>query len=162
MRCRTLTSAVVCAAAIAPGSAHQTDPARGPDGTRTETTTLVERMARVGRAYSPTFSPDGKQLALVSDLNGTPQLWIMPTDGGWPRLVTAGSDPVGGVQWSPTNDWLAFSVLPGGGLNSQIYVIRATGTHRNGGAGPRAGETGAAAGRHRVLHLLSLASGRAA
>jgi len=87
-------------------------------------TALVERLARIGRASSPTFSPDGKHVALVSDLSGVPQIWIVPAGGGWPRLVTAGDDPVGVVVWSPAGDWLAFTVLPGGGLNSQIYRTR--------------------------------------
>ena len=58
-------------------------------------------------------------MALVSDLSGVPQVWIVPVEGGWPRLVTSGGDPVGGVRWSPSGDWLAFSLLPGGGLNSR-------------------------------------------
>jgi Tol biopolymer transport system component len=80
------------------------------------------------RSASPTFSPDGKQVALISDLSGTPHVWIVPTTGGWPRLVTSGIDPIGAVQWSPTSDWLAISILPGGGLNSQVYVVRPDGT----------------------------------
>jgi dipeptidyl aminopeptidase/acylaminoacyl peptidase len=128
MKSRALTLALVGIALVAPGSAQQTNTARSSDQPPTETDTLVERMARVGRAFSPTFSPDGRHIAMVSDLNGIPQIWIVPTAGGWPRLVTAVSDPVGGVQWSPTSEWLAFSILPGGGLNSQIYVIRADGT----------------------------------
>ena len=43
-------------------------------------------------------------------------------------MVTTGADPVGGVEWSPAGDWLAFTLLPGGGLNSQIYVVRPDGT----------------------------------
>ena len=131
MKSRALTLAVAFVALVASGSAQQTKAPRSSE-TATEnatgTATLVERMARVGRAFAPTFSPDGRQIALISDLNGIPQIWIVPTAGGWPRLVTAGSDPVGGVRWSPTSEWLAFSILPGGGLNSQIYVIRADGT----------------------------------
>ncbi|HET8645523.1 MAG TPA: prolyl oligopeptidase family serine peptidase, partial [Vicinamibacteria bacterium] len=42
--------------------------------------------------------------------------------------MTALPDPVGGVKWSPQGDWLAISVLPGGGLNSQVYVVRPDGT----------------------------------
>jgi dipeptidyl aminopeptidase/acylaminoacyl peptidase len=89
---------------------------------------FVERLARVGRTSSPSFSPDGRQVAVVSDLSGVPQIYVVPSGGGWPRAVTAGNDPVGGVTWSPRGDWLAFSVLPGGGLNSQIYVVRPDGT----------------------------------
>jgi dipeptidyl aminopeptidase/acylaminoacyl peptidase len=92
------------------------------------TDAFVERLARVGRAYAPTFSPDGKHVALISDLSGLPQVWVVPVAGGWPRAVTVGSDPVGAVTWSPNGDWLALTVLPGGGLNAQIYVVRPDGS----------------------------------
>ena len=91
-------------------------------------TTAVARMGRVGTCYAPSFSPDGTRLAFVSDLNGVPQVWTVSAEGGWPELVTALTDQVGGVLWSPTEDWLAFTVAPGGGLNSQIYLIRPDGT----------------------------------
>ncbi len=73
----------------------------------------VATMAKVGRCGSPTFSPDGRQLAFVSDLTGVPQIWTVPVKGGWPRQVTALDDQVGGVRWSPDGKWLAFSVAPG-------------------------------------------------
>jgi Tol biopolymer transport system component len=89
---------------------------------------FVERLARVGRVFSPTFSPDGRNVALISDLGGVPQAWIVPAAGGWPRAVTVGNDPAESVTWSPKADWLAISVAPGGGFNSQIYVVRPDGT----------------------------------
>jgi dipeptidyl aminopeptidase/acylaminoacyl peptidase len=88
----------------------------------------VTAMARVGRASSPSFSPDGARIAYVADLSGVPQVWIVPATSGYPRQVTALADPVGAVRWSPKGDWLALSVLPGGGLNSQVYVVRPDGT----------------------------------
>ena len=83
-------------------------------------------MARVGRCGSPTFSPDGKTLAFVCDMSDTPQVWTAPTEGRWPTLVTALDDPVSSVEWSPSGDWLAISVSPGGGMNGQIYLPTAS------------------------------------
>jgi dipeptidyl aminopeptidase/acylaminoacyl peptidase len=95
------------------------------------TTTIgaeVARMAKIGRAGSPSFSPDGKRIAFVSDLSGMPQLWVVSAEGGWPTLVTADNDPVGNVIWSPKSDWLAYSLAPGGGMNTQVYVVKPDGT----------------------------------
>ncbi len=85
--------------------------------------TSVARMARIGGCWSPSFSPDGSRLAFVSDLSGVPQVWTVDADGGWPRLVTALDDPVGGVTWSPDGEQLAFSLAPGGGMNAQVYLV---------------------------------------
>lgn len=88
----------------------------------------IARMARIGSCVSPTFSPDGQTVAFVSNLSGNPQIWTVPVTGGWPTQVTAFEDQVNGVQWSPAGDWLAFSMAPGGGLNSQVYLIRPDGS----------------------------------
>lgn len=88
----------------------------------------VTRMARIGAAFGPALSPDGSQVAYVSNLSGVSQVWIVPTAGGYPRLVTAFDDPVGNVAWSRDGALLAFDVSPGGGLNTQVYLARPDGT----------------------------------
>lgn len=88
----------------------------------------VARMAKVGFASSPSFSPDGSRIAFVTNISGVPQVWTMPTAGGYPTLVTSFEDAVGFVQWSPDGHWLAFNVAPGGGFNEQIYLVRPDGT----------------------------------
>lgn len=89
---------------------------------------LVSRMARTGSCSSPSFSPDGRRLAVICNLSGLPQVWTVPTAGGWPTQVTALDDQVSGVEWSPKeSDVLAFSLAPGGGLNEQVYVVRPDG-----------------------------------
>ncbi|HLK61430.1 MAG TPA: hypothetical protein VKU00_33075, partial [Chthonomonadaceae bacterium] len=90
--------------------------------------TVVARMARIGSCWSPSFSPDGTRIAFISDLNGVPQVWIVPTEGGWPELVTALDDQILGVTWSPTGEWLSFNLAPGGGMNAQIYRVRPDGS----------------------------------
>jgi len=88
----------------------------------------VARMAKVGSASSPSFSPDGSRIAFVTNISGLPQVWTMPTAGGYPSLVTSFDDPVGFVTWSPDGQSLAFNVAPGGGFNEQIYIVRPDGT----------------------------------
>src|SRR5919206_2841724 len=88
----------------------------------------VELMAKIGMCLGASFSPDGGRIAFLSDLSGLPQAWIVPRDGGWPEKVTAFDDPVRIVSWSPDGSWLALSVAPGGGMNTQIYLVRPDGT----------------------------------
>jgi len=102
--------------------------AETPTSTTDELTTAVTLMARIGRCGSPSFSPSGGTLAFVCDMSGVPQVWTAATEGGWPTLVTTLEDPVNSVEWSPSSDWLAISVAPGGGMNTQIYLVRPDGT----------------------------------
>lgn len=91
-------------------------------------TTAVSAMAKIGAAFAPTFAPDGRQVAVLTRLSGSPQVWIVSAAGGWPEQVTAFEDPVDAALWSPDGAWLAVAVAPGGGLNSQIYLMRPDGT----------------------------------
>ena len=93
-----------------------------------ELETTVARMTKIGSCYSPSFAPDGLRLAFVSDLTGVPQVWTVATTGGWPELITAFDDQVGEVKWSPDGEWLAVLVAPGGGMNSQIWLVRPDGS----------------------------------
>ena len=88
----------------------------------------VSMMAKIGSAFGPSFSSDGRQLAFLTNISGSPQVWSISTNGGYPRQVTALDDPVTGLRWSPDGKLLAIQVAPGGGLNSQIYVLRPDGT----------------------------------
>ncbi len=106
-----------------PGPAASTAPAV-PDSL----SAAVAALARVGAASGPTLAPDGRRVAFITRLSGTPQVWVAPTTSGYPRQVTAFDDPVTSVLWSPDGAWLAVGVAPGGGLQEQIYLLRPDGT----------------------------------
>jgi dipeptidyl aminopeptidase/acylaminoacyl peptidase len=88
----------------------------------------VTAMARIGGAFSPSYSPDGKRIAFLTNISGSPQVWVMAADGGYPQQATAFDDPISAVAWSPIAARLAFSLAPGGGLNTQIYFGNPDGT----------------------------------
>ena len=58
---------------------------------------------------SPTFSPDGKQLAFVSNRAGNPQIYLTPVDGGGPRRITFQGTYNQTPDWSPRGDLIAFT-----------------------------------------------------
>src|SRR2546426_1481178 len=58
--------------------------------------------------YSPRWSPDGKKLAFVSDRGESPQLYLMPSDGGEAERLTEGKNGVRSFVWSPDGKQLAF------------------------------------------------------
>jgi TolB protein len=63
---------------------------------------------------SPTYSPDGRQVAFNTNRFGTavPQIMVMPADGGDPETISPYQYGRGGYysapDWSPTNELVAF------------------------------------------------------
>lgn len=81
----------------------------------------IAAMGRVGSASAGQYSPDGKQIAYLTNISGSPQAWVIPAEGGYPRRVSSGVDPVSGLRWSPDGR-LAYAVSPGGGYNAQLFL----------------------------------------
>lgn len=118
------------AAAPSPASAPAAPappPAATAAGTAGDLETAVTRLTDIGGCWSPSFSPDGLRLAFVSNEGGVPQVWVVATDGVRPQQVTRLADQVSQVDWSPDGHWLAFTLAPGGGMNSQVYLVRPDG-----------------------------------
>ena len=90
---------------------------------------IVEALGRLGAAWSPSLSPAGDRLAYVTRDGGSPQIWVRNLTDNTSVQLTDLDDPVGAVEWSPVGDQLAYTILPGGGLNSQVWIMNSDGTN---------------------------------
>ena len=58
--------------------------------------------------HSPRWSPDGKQIAFVSDRKEKPQIWLIRPDGGEAEVLTDSKSGVQGLAWSPDGKRIAY------------------------------------------------------
>ncbi len=62
------------------------------------------------RDTQPKFSPDGSQLAFISDREGSPQVYVMAAGGGTPCQVTFHTAGYALQEWTPDGKLLVSSV----------------------------------------------------
>ena len=48
----------------------------------------IEKLYMTRIVGGSTWSPDGKQVAFISNISGRNNLWIVPAMGGWPTQLT--------------------------------------------------------------------------
>src|SRR6266498_695579 len=56
----------------------------------------------------PRWAPDGSRFAYISNVEGTTQIYLMPTGGGEAVRLTDGKKPGGRFAWSPDGKQIAF------------------------------------------------------
>jgi TolB protein len=68
--------------------------------------TAPDRALTESRAIetSPTFSPDGRRMAFVSDRSGAPQVWIKDLESGEEHRLTFSGVYNSSPAWSPTGE----------------------------------------------------------
>lgn len=81
----------------------------------------IERYLNIRSATSPTFSPDGRKIAFLTNITGTSQIWFVDADGGYPEQMTAFNDNVSFVEWLPDGKGLIFGKAVGGNENTQFF-----------------------------------------
>ncbi|HEX8847038.1 MAG TPA: S9 family peptidase [Pyrinomonadaceae bacterium] len=88
----------------------------------------VDRYLNIRSATSPALSPAGDRVAFLTNITGTPQVWMVGAQGGWPEQLTFYTDRVDFVRWSPDGSGLVFAKSRGGDENAQLFWLSPDGS----------------------------------
>ncbi len=70
-----------------------------------------------------TWSPDGHQVAFISNISGRNNLWTVPAAGGWPTQLTISDQRQASPAWSPDGSWIAFMSDKNGNELWDIFLV---------------------------------------
>ena len=102
-----------------------TDPkqiASRPDA-RVERNLSIEKLYMTRQVGGATWSPDGKSVAFVSNLSGRNNLWLVPSEGGWPTQLTVSNERQTSPTWSPDSKWIAYMSDYDGDEQWDIFLV---------------------------------------
>lgn len=94
------------------------------EGARSSISRLKRLTDYIGNAFSPSFSPDGRQVAFVNRTGGGPAaIWMMGNDGEDPHPIYAPIGDVVGVAWSPDGLKLAFTMSVENQFTYEVFLL---------------------------------------
>ena len=105
-------------------------PAAITDPTKLESKTVenmqtfsIEKLYTTRAIGGTTWSPDGKQIAFVSNISGRNNIWLVPATGGWPTQLTISDQRQTQPAWSPDGTWIAYASDYDGNEQWDIFLV---------------------------------------
>ena len=83
----------------------------------------IEKLYMTRQVGGSTWSPDGKTVAFVSNLSGRSNLWLVPSEGGWPTQLTVSDQRQTSPAWSPDGKWIAYMSDYDGDEQWDIFLV---------------------------------------
>ncbi|HEV2987800.1 MAG TPA: S9 family peptidase [Candidatus Angelobacter sp.] len=83
----------------------------------------VETLYMTRTVGESDWSPDGKQVAFISNITGRNNLWIVPAEGGWPQQLTVSNQRQTSIAWSPNGRWIAYASDYDGNEQWDLFVV---------------------------------------
>jgi dipeptidyl aminopeptidase/acylaminoacyl peptidase len=120
------TFVVEAAAQTVPTPVAVTDPKKissKPNAQVEPRSLSIEKLYMTRQIGRPTWSPDGKSIAFISNMSGRNNLWIVPADGGWPVQLTVSDQRQTAPAWSPDGKWIAYQSDYDGDEQWDIFLV---------------------------------------
>ena len=90
---------------------------------RVERNLSIEKLYMTRLVGGSTWSPDGKTVAFISNLSGRNNLWLVPSEGGWPMQLTVSNERQAQPTWSPDGKWIAYISDYDGDEQWDIFLV---------------------------------------
>jgi dipeptidyl aminopeptidase/acylaminoacyl peptidase len=101
-----------------------TDPARITSKEKFDVQPLtVEKLYMTHTIGDSSWSPDGKQVAFISNISGRNNIWVVSAESGWPTQLTVSNQRQAGPAWSPTGRWIAYMSDTDGNEQFDIFLV---------------------------------------
>lgn len=81
----------------------------------------------LSHSRAPSWSPDGEQLAFMTEVGSNWQLAIVDVNSGLHREITTGAPDKRFPVWSPDGELIAYNTLSSTGAVDQIWVVEPSG-----------------------------------
>jgi dipeptidyl aminopeptidase/acylaminoacyl peptidase len=83
----------------------------------------IEKLYMTRQIGRPTWSPDGTNVAFISNMSGRNNLWLVPAEGGWPVQLTVSDQRQSSPAWSPDGKWIAYQSDYDGDEQWDIFLV---------------------------------------
>src|ERR1700723_2901037 len=83
----------------------------------------IEKLYMTRQVGSPTWSPDGKSIAFISNMSGRNNLWLVPPEGGGPGQLTVSDQRQSSPAWSPDGKWIAYQSDYDGDEQWDVFLV---------------------------------------
>ena len=83
----------------------------------------IEKLYMTRQIGRPTWSPDGKSIAFISNMSGRNNLWVVPAEGGFPTQLTVSDQRQTSPTWSPDGKWIAYQSDYDGDEQWDIFLV---------------------------------------
>ena len=93
-----------------------------PDA-RVEKNLTIEKLYMTRQVGGSSWSPDGKTVAFVSNLSGRNNIWLVPSESGWPMQLTVSDQRQTSPTWSPDGKWIAYMSDYDGDEQWDIFLV---------------------------------------
>ncbi|HWC20525.1 MAG TPA: DPP IV N-terminal domain-containing protein, partial [Terriglobales bacterium] len=83
----------------------------------------IEKLYMTRIVGGTSWSPDGKQVAFITNISGRNNIWLVPADGGWPSQLTISDQRQTDPAWSPNGKWIAFNSDHDGDEQWDLFLV---------------------------------------